>query len=93
MSFFRVFVSFFYLCEFLGTYLNVDFRTQRKFTESIAVMMLRPVVVLILEATKQVVLQEKTILWEEGMEDAFKRKKAKIEKLTGKCNHIKVSHG
>lgn len=64
-----------------------------KFPESVAVMMLRPVVVVILVATKQVVLLEMTIPWEEGMEDAFKRKKAKKEKLTGKCNPIKVSCG
>ncbi|XP_073731592.1 uncharacterized protein [Misgurnus anguillicaudatus] len=61
--------------------LNVDLGRQLKFPENIAVTTLRPDIVLVSEKTRQVVLLELTVPWEDRMEEAFERKRAKYEEL------------
>lgn len=41
--------------------------------------------VLVSETTRQVVLLELTVLWEDRMEEAFERKRAKHNDLAGEC--------
>ncbi|XP_049897834.1 uncharacterized protein LOC126388657 [Epinephelus moara] len=65
--------------------LKVDLGRQLKFPENIAVTTLRPDMVLVSETTKQVVLLELTVPWEDRMEEAFERKRAKFEELAGEC--------
>lgn len=47
--------------------------------------MLRPDIVLVSEITRQVALLELTVPWEDRMEEAFERKRAKYEELSGEC--------
>lgn len=63
----------------------LDLGRQLKFPENIAVTTLRPDMVLVSETTRQVVLLELTVPWEERMEEAFERKRAKYEELAGEC--------
>ena len=65
--------------------LKVDLGKQLKFPENIAVTTLRPDIVLVSEGTKQVVLLELTVPWEDRMEEAFERKRAKYEELASEC--------
>lgn len=46
---------------------------------------LRPDIVLVSETTRQVVMLKLTVPWEDRMEKAFERKRAKYEGLVGKC--------
>ncbi|XP_075343502.1 uncharacterized protein LOC142401936 [Odontesthes bonariensis] len=62
-----------------------DLGRQLKFPENIAVTTLRPDMVLVLETTRQVVLLELTVPWEDRIEEAFERKRAKYEELTSEC--------
>lgn len=65
--------------------LKVDLGKQLKFPDNIAVTTLRPDIVLVSERTRQVVLLELTVPWEDRMEEAFERKRAKYEELAGEC--------
>lgn len=65
--------------------LKVDLGRQLKFPENIAVTTLRPDIVLVSEITRQVVLLELTVPWEDRMEEAFERKRAKYEELADEC--------
>ena len=65
--------------------LKVDLGRQLKFPENIAVTTLRPDMVLVSETTRQVVLLELTVPWEDRIEEAFERKRAKYEELAGEC--------
>lgn len=65
--------------------LKVDLGRQLKFPENIAVTTLRPDMVLVSETSRQVVLLELTVPWEDRMEEAFERKRAKYEELAGEC--------
>ena len=67
--------------------LKVDLGRQLKFPENIAVTTLRPDMVLVSETTRQVVLLELTVPWEDRMEEAFERKRAKYEELAGECQN------
>lgn len=49
---------------------------------------LRPDMVFVLEATKQLVMLELTVPWEHGIEESFERKRAKYEKLTSECRNM-----
>ena len=60
--------------------LKVDLGRQLKFPENIAVTTLRPDMVLVSET-----LLELTVPWEDRMEEAFERKRAKCEELAGEC--------
>ena len=66
-------------------HLKVDLGKQLKFPETITVTTLRPDLVLMSESTRQVILLELTVPWEDRMEEAFERKRAKYEELAGEC--------
>ncbi len=65
--------------------LLVDLEQQLKFPNRIVTTTLRPDVVLLSESTKQVVLLELTVPWEDRLEEAFERKLAKYEGLVSEC--------
>jgi len=63
----------------------VDLGRQLKFPEHIARMSMRPDLVLTTDSTKQVVLVELTVPWEDRKGEAFERKKAKYLELVESC--------
>lgn len=65
--------------------LLVDLERQLKFPSHIAVTTLRPDIVLVSESTKQVVLMELTVPWEDRFEEAFERKLSKYTGLVSDC--------
>ncbi len=64
--------------------LLVDLEQQLKFPNHIVTTTLRPDV-LLSESTKQVVLLELTVPWEDHLEEAFERKLAKYKGLVSEC--------
>ncbi|XP_056127556.1 uncharacterized protein LOC130105540 [Rhinichthys klamathensis goyatoka] len=66
-------------------HLLVDLGTQLRFPDTIAVTSLRPDMVLMSAASKQVVLLELTVPWEDRMEEAQERKRAKYADLVAEC--------
>ena len=67
-------------CELL-----VDLKGQLKFPPDLATIMSRPDVLLLSRATKRVVLIELTVPWEERIEEAHERKKAKYQPMLDEC--------
>ncbi|KAK0144687.1 hypothetical protein N1851_016943 [Merluccius polli] len=65
--------------------LKVDLGRQLTVPHTIAVTTLRPDLVLLSESTRQVVLLELTVPWEDRMEEVFERKRAKYEELVREC--------
>ncbi|XP_063056078.1 uncharacterized protein LOC134450153 [Engraulis encrasicolus] len=65
--------------------LLVDLEKQLRFPSNIAVTTLRPDIVLVSESTKQVVLLELTVPWEDRLEEAFERKLSKYAGLVSEC--------
>lgn len=65
--------------------LQVDVGKQLKFPANIATTSLRPDMVLTSESTKQVVLLELTVPWEDRIDEANERKRAKYSELTSEC--------
>lgn len=65
--------------------LKVDLGRQLRFPVTIAETSLGPEIVLVSETSRQVVLLELTVHWEDGMEEAYERKRAKYEELASKC--------
>ena len=65
--------------------LLVDLEHQLKFPSHIAVTTLRPDIVLVSESTKQAVLMELTVPWEDRLEEAFERKLSKYAGLVSDC--------
>ncbi|XP_060938981.1 uncharacterized protein LOC133018922 [Limanda limanda] len=65
--------------------LLVDLEHQLKFPSHIAVTTLRPDIVLVSESTKQAVLLELTVPWEDRLEEAFERKLSKYAGLVSDC--------
>ena len=63
----------------------VDLHRRLKFPSEIAETTLRPDIVIWSKKTKQVVLVELTVPWEERMEEAHERKKAKYQPLLEDC--------
>ena len=57
--------------------LSVDLGSQLKFPQHVVKTTLRPDIILVSEATKNVVMLELTVPWEERMEEAFERKREK----------------
>lgn len=55
----------------------MDLERQLKFPSHITVTTLRPHIALMSESTKQVVLLELTVPWEDRLEEAFERKLSK----------------
>ena len=63
----------------------VDLHRRLKFPSEIAETTLRPDIVIWSKKTKQVVLVELTVPWEERMEEAHEKKKAKYQPLLEDC--------
>jgi hypothetical protein len=62
-----------------------DLQQQLRFPQEIAVTNLRPDIVLWSSCTKQVILVELTVPWEERVEESFERKRAKYQDLVDTC--------
>ena len=69
--------------------MRVDLGRQLKFPEHVARSTLRPDIVIFSNSTKQVVLCELTVPWEENIEEAFERKMAKYQELVESCRSRK----
>ncbi|XP_067296477.1 uncharacterized protein [Pseudorasbora parva] len=67
--------------------LQVDLGRQLKFPGNITVTSLRPDMVLTSESTKQVVILELTVPWEDRIEEAHERKRAKYAGLSSECRY------
>ncbi|GAA6088928.1 uncharacterized protein LOC109140547, partial [Tachysurus ichikawai] len=67
--------------------LKVDLCRQLKFPQHVVNTTLRPDIVLVSEATKNLVMLELTVPWEDRMEEAFERKRAKYEGLVNDCHN------
>jgi hypothetical protein len=65
--------------------LRVDLKRQLRFPPEVAITRLRPDVVLMSRTTKQLVILELTVSWEERMEEAYERKRAKYQPLLDEC--------
>ena len=65
--------------------LAVDLGKQLKFPEVVATTTLRPDIVLTSVASKQVILLELTVPWEDRIEEANERKRAKYSLLVEEC--------
>ncbi|XP_061747756.1 uncharacterized protein LOC133545995, partial [Nerophis ophidion] len=65
--------------------LSVDLGKQLKFPDVVAKRTLRPDIVLTSVASKQVILLELTVPWEDRMEEANERKSAKYSQLVEEC--------
>ncbi|KAL3969377.1 ER degradation enhancer, mannosidase alpha-like 2 [Sarotherodon galilaeus] len=65
--------------------LGVDLAKQLKFPEVVAKTTLRPDIVVTSVASKQVILLELTVPWEDRMEEAHERKRAKYSELVEEC--------
>ncbi|XP_077083545.1 uncharacterized protein LOC143736754 isoform X1 [Siphateles boraxobius] len=66
--------------------LSVDLGKQLKFPQHVVKTSLRPDIILVSDATKNVVMLELTVPWEERMEEAFERKKGKYQDLVSNCH-------
>ena len=66
-----------------------DLDCQLKFPQEITITSLRPDIVLWSTATKTVIMAELTVLWEEGMEAAFERKRDKYSELASECSEAR----
>lgn len=71
--------------------MKVDLGRQLKFPETVAIMSLRPDMVLISEASKQIILFELTVPWEDRIEEANERKRSKYIELVKECQRKGVS--
>ena len=67
--------------------MRVDLRTRLQFPEEIVHTTLRPDIVIWSTATKQVIMIELTIPWEERIEAAYERKKIKYDELRADCEN------
>lgn len=65
--------------------LKVDLAKQLKFPEAVAKTTLRPDIVVTSVVSKQVILLELTVPWEDRMEEAHERKRTKYSKLVEEC--------
>lgn len=63
----------------------VDLKTQLKFPPEIAVTRKRPDMILWSRSTKQVILMELTVPWEEGIDEAYERKMLSYSELVEEC--------
>jgi len=60
---------------------------QLKFPQHVVETTLRPDIVLLSEATKNLVMLELTVPWEDRMEEAFERKEEKYDGLVSDCHN------
>ncbi len=65
--------------------MTVDLERQLKIPTHITQSKLRPDIILVSEATKQLILLELTVPWEERMEEAQERKREKYQELMEDC--------
>ena len=65
--------------------LIADVHQRSKSPQDITSTALRPDTVLYSKATKQVIMVGLTVPWEERMEEAYERKRAKYQYLVGEC--------
>lgn len=65
--------------------MRADLRRQLKFPEEMMSTSLRPDIVLWSKATKQVILVELTVPWEERIEEAHELKRKKYQALAHEC--------
>lgn len=67
--------------------LSMDLGKQLNLSKNILETRLRPNIVLVSESSKQVVMLELTVPWEEKMEEARERKKKKYAELVEECRN------
>lgn len=67
--------------------LQVDLGKQLKFPAKITSTRLRPDMIIMSESTKQLIMLELTVPWEERMEEANERKRAKYQELVEECRN------
>nr|XP_014269084.2 uncharacterized protein LOC106676625 [Maylandia zebra] len=65
--------------------LQADLGKQLKFPQNIAETSLRPDLIIISEASKQLIMLELTVPWEERIEEANERKRGKYQELVQEC--------
>ena len=65
--------------------LQVDIGKQLRFPQHIAITSLRPDMVITSEASKYLIILELTVPWEERIEEANERKRAKYRELVEEC--------
>ncbi|XP_077380867.1 uncharacterized protein LOC144020874 [Festucalex cinctus] len=65
--------------------LQVDLGKQLKFPQHIAATSLRPDMIITSEASRHLIMLELTVPWEERMEEANERKRAKYQELVEEC--------
>lgn len=65
--------------------LHVDLGKQLRFPHHIAVTSLRPDMIIISEASKHLIMLELTVPWEDRIEEANERKRAKYQELVEDC--------
>lgn len=65
--------------------LNVDLGSQLKFPDTISVTTLKPNMVLVSQSSRQMLLLQLTVPWEDWMRQAFERKRAKYKELVDEC--------
>ncbi|KAK7901244.1 hypothetical protein WMY93_018013 [Mugilogobius chulae] len=75
------------LCSARDWRMEADLDKQLKFPPHIAETMLRPDIVLWSNSSKQVLMIELTVPWEERMEEANERKRDKYEELKSNCQN------
>ena len=65
--------------------LEVDLGKQLKFPSRITSTRLRPDMIIVSDSTKQLIILELTVPWEERMDEANERKRAKYQELVEEC--------
>ncbi|XP_057679565.1 uncharacterized protein LOC130908002 [Corythoichthys intestinalis] len=65
--------------------LHVDLGKQLRFPQQIAKTSLRPDMIILSEASKHLIMLELTVPWEERIEEANERKRAKYQELVEEC--------
>lgn len=66
-------------------HLKADLERQLKFPDPITTTTLQPYRIIFSDSTKQVIILELTVLWEECMEEANERKCSKYQELVEQC--------
>ncbi|XP_049336392.1 uncharacterized protein LOC125802421 [Astyanax mexicanus] len=65
--------------------LQVDLGKQMRFPQQIATTTLRPDMIMTSQSSKQLIILELTVPWEENIEEANERKRAKYQELVEEC--------
>lgn len=67
--------------------LRIDLGKQLKFPDHITSTTLHPDIVTFSDTTRQLIMVELTVPWEESMEEAYERKHAKYQELVEQCKN------